>query len=307
MKNLVLFVFIFFVQYLFAQDRSNRFEISLANDNDVYLLNSSDRYYTNGVAVNFSMNLNRDTSRSHLLGFELEHRLYNGLGIEEENITYWDRPFSAIFSLKVSLDRFIKDSRVFRLSIRGEQVGPKAHGEAIQDFIHTAFRMYEVLGWEDQLPNRFGVDFGLKYEEEFYKAKNNIFASSIGLNVVAGMQNVNFQAELPLRIGNFRSFTTSSFTKGHLNTVNSNNEFYFYYKPMITYQLKNSSLGDYKNNKEYLPNNEMVPIIITHQLGVTFAKKNSVFSFLLTRYDRELGRMKYKHHSYGRIQYSRKF
>lgn len=299
---LLVIFFLCFFNSSFAQNRVNRFALSIANDNDVYLMQRSDRYYTNGVLINFLMKLGNDTSRSNLLEIDLEHRLYNGLKDLYNGHGYWDRPYAAVFSLKTGLNKFIDAKRILRLSVNLEQVGPRAQGEEIQSFIHDTFKMYEVIGWENQLPNRFGLDLGVKYEQEFLKSRK--FGLSGAINSVVGLNNIYFKAELPLRFGRINDFNKSAFSQGSLNNEGRNDEFFVFYKPILTYQVKNSSIYKWNEVEGQLPDNKMRPWLFTNQLGVILSKGRSSFMVSVYSMTTELKRMKYSSHQYARLQYS---
>lgn len=290
-----------------AQDRKHNFQIGIANDNDVYLLKRSDRYYTNGIDLDFLMNLGTGDSSSQVVGLNLKHRLYNGVGVIEEDNLYWDRPFTAIFSLEGRWSKIITKNRVFHLNFILEQYGPRAKGEEIQGFIHHMFNMYEVDGWNTQLPNSFGVDFGARLEEDLFKGFNNSLGISSAISTIVGMNNIYFQAELPLRIGKFKAFNRSVFTNANLTSNELNNELFFFYRPMLKYQLKNASIDIVDNSQVLVPNNEMRHFVFTHEVGATLAKGKSLLTLSLFRYNTELSKMKYNHHQYGRIQFSRRF
>lgn len=294
-------------QSVTAQEHGRNFQLGIANDNDVYLLNRSDRYYTNGIELDFLMSLTNSINSSNIIGLNLKHRLYNGLLVMEDENLYWDRPFTAIFSLKGSWAKFFNKNRLLHFNFIVEQYGPKAKGEEIQGFIHQAFNMYEVNGWETQLPNAFGLDAGVKYEEDLLKAFKSKFGLSSAASAVVGMNNVYFQAELPLRIGRFKEFNRSVFTNGHLNSNELNNELFFFYKPILTYQVKNSSINVVGASESLVPNNEMRDFIFMQEFGATLAKGKSLLSLSLFRYNTELSKMRYNHHQYGRIQFSRRF
>lgn len=302
---LLLFIF---PNCIKAQRKSKYFEIGIANDNDMYLLQRSDRYYTNGVFFNLLMAVGKDSARSSILDFELGHSLYTGVKYYRNDKLYWDRQFLGILSIQSNLYRFINTKRIIRYSFKLEQIGPKVHGESIQNFIHDIFNMYEMEGWNTQLTNSFGLDVGFEYDEELFKSRTNNFAISTALSAVVGTHNINARLDFPFRIGKLKQFNKSVFTKGNLNDEEGNNEFYFFYKPSLTYQFINSSFGDsYSVKDNVLFENKLTPIVLANQIGVTYAKKNSTFILSLTRYNNEIENLKHQYHQYGRLQYSHRF
>lgn len=309
MKGLLSILLILFIVrpiYVQAQQYQDKFEVSLMNDNDVYLLKRSDRYYTNGIFVNFMMRISPKSKST--LDFELGHSLYTGGEVVRDRDLYWDRQFAAKFSLKTTLSRFIDSNRVFRYGINLEQVGPKAKGEEIQNFIHNVFNMYELKGWDSSVSNSFGIDLFGNYEEEWFQSPNNVFAISTGARMIVGTHNVLGTIAIPVRLGRLKSFDKSVFSKGHLNDSEMNDEFYVFYRPSLTYQVKNSSFGDSRIlDGNTIIENELVPFVFTNELGFTYAKKRSTFTLALIRYNSEIKYLKYSHHQYGSLKYSYRF
>lgn len=291
-----------------AQRQKTNFELSLTNDNDMYVMTMSDYYYTNGLFINFLRTIGKDTIVPNILDIELGHSLYTGLKYVRNNRMYWDRQFLANFSLKTSLYRFIHEDKIIRYSLKLEQVGPRAYGKQIQNFIHDLFNMYEVEGWETQLPNSFGVDLAVQYEQEFLKSNNNVFAISSVINATVGTHNIHANVGLPLRLGKLKPFNKSVFTRGNLNDKEGNDEFYVFYQPSLTYQIKNSTFGDsYAVDDDMIYKNQLAPFILYNQLGVTYAKRNSALTFSLTAYNTEIKNLKHAYHQYGRLQYRHRF
>jgi len=291
-----------------SQVKNSSFQLSLKNDNDVYLLERSDRYYTNGVFVDFLMKLSKDTSKSTMLAIEFGHRLYTGVKNEKDNKSYWDRKFAANIVLKSSVYRFIQENKIVRFSIQVDKVGPTAYGEDVQNFIHHLFRLYEIEGWETELPNSIGIDLGIQYEQEFVKSRKGNFAISTNLSAVIGSHNKQASVGLPFRYGKLKAFNKSTFTKGNINDNMGNNEFYIFYIPTLIYQVKNSIFAD----GSFLVGNAirkniLAPIVFSNQLGVTYAKNNSALSFSITGYNNEIKNLKYNYHQYGSLSYSYRF
>jgi hypothetical protein len=69
--------------FVFGQVKFRNQEIAIQNDNDVYLLTGQDRYYTNGININYRIALlNPDSQTSNtVLDFEIGQRIYNGISI----------------------------------------------------------------------------------------------------------------------------------------------------------------------------------------------------------------------------------
>ncbi|MEO8884595.1 MAG: lipid A-modifier LpxR family protein, partial [Mucilaginibacter sp.] len=106
MHRIRLFVFFFFTTVTaFAQTHST--EIGLQTDNDAYLMQGSDRYYTNGFFLFYrhALKVADGTSlKNKILGLELGQKIFNAQSGRIPSVVYLDRPFAGYLYAGVNLN-----------------------------------------------------------------------------------------------------------------------------------------------------------------------------------------------------------
>ena len=98
-------------------------DVGLQTDNDSYLGQGSDRYYTNGIFVYFRHALRlQDTSglKNKVMGIEAGQKKYNPKSGQIPAPQYVDRPFSAYLYAGASLNMLYKNESNLTL---GAQLG----------------------------------------------------------------------------------------------------------------------------------------------------------------------------------------
>ena len=273
----------------FAQSHGN--EIGIQTDDDSYLAQGSDRYYSAGNFAYFRHALNiKDTIRlrNKILGFEFGQKLYtphsgsiNFTGADDPQ--YIDRPFAAYLYVGSSLNLLYKDESNLKLGAQVGIVGPAALGRPIQEFIHRAFGLYHPSGWEYQIDN----DLELNLSAEYNRLLARTSWADVSLTSYADLGNGFTGAGIgPMfRLGDlnqlFNSLSTQStaIKSRSFKSLNSR-ELFFYYKPqfnVVAYDatIQGSLFGSRSaNSMEVTADPER--IIFSNQLGVSYSGQRFV-------------------------------
>ncbi|UIR56295.1 lipid A deacylase LpxR family protein [Sphingobacterium sp. SRCM116780] len=305
-----IFLTVFIVQSVRSQTKVSNHEIVLQNDNDVYLFTAQDRYYTNGININYRIGLKLDTTKvkNRILDIEFGQKMYNGVDLKLDQKIKWDRPFAGYLYVSGEFNQYHKNDQVWSLKVELGQVGPLAQGEKVQEVIHDIFNMYHVSGWKDQISNELGVDVGIKYQKLFYRSKNKNFEISAIGSATLGMNHTNTGFSVPIRWGYLRSFDQSVFTKGHVNSQSNSKELFLYYTPSVNFHLYNATLQGGLGKRD--PIKELYQIenvIVNHKIGCMVANKKSSFGLSYIFQSTEERKMLYKTHQYGSIFYGLRF
>src|ERR1700761_2911909 len=147
LKLAITFAFILATAGVFAQSTYTN-EIGAKTDNDSYLLQGSDRYYTDGYYMYFRHALSTDSSsklHNKVLGFEFGQKIYNpqsgsiadANGVDQPE--YDDRPFAAYLYVGSTLNLLYKNEGSLKLGAQIGVVGPDAYGRQVQTFVHDNF------------------------------------------------------------------------------------------------------------------------------------------------------------------------
>ncbi|MCS4225187.1 lipid A deacylase LpxR family protein [Sphingobacterium sp. BIGb0165] len=305
-------VFPFFL--VFGQVRLRNQEVSLQNDNDVYLLIGQDRYYTNGINVNYRIALPPGEASgisNTVLDFEVGQRIYNGISIidyRRQNKKY-DRPFAGYLYLSASGTRFLKGDQVVELKVELGQIGSRSYGEDAQKFIHHLFGMYEATGWDTALRNAFGVDLQAKYLKGIYRDQAGVFDLGIMGQGALGMNNTNMEVGIPIRAGKLKSYHASTFTHGHLTEARSDDdkEWYFVYQPSLARIFYNSTIqGGLGKDDPIGGLYRIEPWMISHRIGFSWSNHKVNYGINYIFNSKELKSV-FHRHQYGQLFFAYRF
>src|SRR6478609_7841281 len=104
---------------LFAQTHSS--EIGLQSDNDSFLAQGSDRYYTNGIFIYYRHALDATKNASlanKVLGIEGGQKIFNAQSGGIPSVAYLDRPFAGYLYAGASLNLLYKNESNLKLSAK---------------------------------------------------------------------------------------------------------------------------------------------------------------------------------------------
>jgi len=165
-KFLLLSLSLLTATAVFAQTHSN--EIGIQTDNDSYLAQGSDRYYTDGIFIYFRHALAiKDNQSSYLqnkiLGFELGQKIFNPQSGYVPSRQYIDRPFAGYLYVGSTLNFLYKDESNIKLGAQIGVVGPASGAEQVQTFVHRTFGFYTPSGWQYQIKNDAEINLSAEY------------------------------------------------------------------------------------------------------------------------------------------------
>jgi lipid A 3-O-deacylase len=290
MRRLLLLLFCFFAAIAgFAQ--SHRDEFGIQSDNDSYLANHSDRYYTDGLFFYFRHALPVKTDSSSLqnkiLGFELGQKIFNPQSGVIPSAIYVDRPFAGYLYAGSTLNLLYKNESNIKLSAQLGVVGPASLGENAQKFVHNAFGFYQIVGWQYQIKNDFELNLGMEYNKLL--ARGSMADVSLATYANLGTGFTGAGAGPLLRIGAFNQLFHSQSTQSNVIANDKvaplhKHEFFFYYKPQINWVAYDATIqgGLFESHGSYsFANQEVVqvpkPIVFSQQIGLVYSTNRWVF------------------------------
>ena len=292
----------------FAQTHST--EIGIQSDNDSYLAQGSDRYYTDGIFIYYRHALKVDASsglQNKVLGFEAGQKIfnpqtgsifYNG----RDNPGYVDRPFAAYLYLGSTLNLLYKNESNLKLGAQIGVVGPDAFGRQTQTFVHDNFGFYHPSGWEYQVDNNLELNLSAEY--------NRLLARGswidVSLTSYANLGNGFTGAGIgPLfRLGDFNQLFNSVSTQSTATRSGSvaplhKRELFFYYKPqfnVVAYDatVQGSLFGSHNpNSMEITLNPER--LVFSNQAGIGYSGKRFVLDAAAIFHTKDVKEMRQSH------------
>ena len=311
----VLIMLFLSASFCFAQQKSFQNEVGFQTDNDSYLAQGSDRYYTNGLFLYFRHALATDTSQKNLyskiLGFEIGQKMYNPQGAQIPAARYVDRPFAAYLYAAGSLRYQFKNESSLLIGAQLGITGPAALGRQTQELVHRILGFYPPVGWQYQIRNNIGVNLNGSYDKLLYRYKSIDFAWNSYGNL--GTTFTGAGAGLMLRLGRINPFyqSASTSTLVHKNSIKAApaHEFFFYYKPVVNFILYDATVrgGLFDNDTNTIEiTSHTKPAVLGQELGGYLTAGRWVFNLAATFKTREVVSM-IKAHQWGSATFLYRF
>jgi lipid A 3-O-deacylase len=274
-----------------AQTHSS--EIGLQTDNDSYLFQGSDRYYTDGIFLFYRHALktgNNANLQNKVLGFEIGQKIYNPQTGNIPSAATVDRPFAGYLYAGASLNLLYKNESNLKLGAQIGMIGPGAAGEGTQKFIHDTFGFYPINGWKYQIQNAFQLNLSVDYNRLLYRSDEgfDVSASAYG-NLGTGFTGAG--AGPLFRLGKlgqlFNSISTQSTAiKAENAPKESKGELFLHYKPQFNYVAYDATVEGGLFSKQQTGSLEVTRVpnraVFSNQVGVSFVSKRWVIDYTAT-------------------------
>lgn len=294
---LSILLLVCFASFLRGQNKVFKSEFGFRSENDSYLAQGQDRYYTNGLFIKFRSALNQAEISNLKLNkaiWEIEagQKIYNPQSGSIDDIRYIDRPFAAFLYAGGAINFLYHSESNLKLKIQLGTIGPLAKGKEAQEFLHDKFGFYKIAGWQWQLNNEFGVNTSLEFNKLISRTHSEKTDFSLNTYINAGNTFAGAGAGILFRTGAINKLFSSVSTESTIST-NSNlkigNELFFYAKPMVHYVAYDASIqgGMFRNDKGPVVF-DVKPIVITQQVGAVFSKDRLTIDFSAVFKSREL-------------------
>lgn len=226
--------------YLFSQTENSAFpsviELSreryfkLQFDNDI--LDNTDRFYTNGILLQYICPAFSSSPLSKLMvpywrpginyyGMSLVQNMYTSSKTKVGGILYGDRPYAAYLYLsafKITNDPVHRMRQVSELQLG--VIGPASLGGVVQTWFHQAVPSNDKpQGWEYQINNDLLLNYLVAYEKGLV-SKRNLELNLTGYGIL-GTVHTEVNAGFYFRAGLFNPyFKTLGFSKRSVNRAN---------------------------------------------------------------------------------------
>ncbi len=286
--------------------QSHSAEIGFETDDDSYLAQGDDKYYTAGTFLYYRQAL-EVAPGSHLankvLGFELGQKLYtpqsgsiNYLGFDDPK--YIDRPFAAYLYVGSTLNLLGKDESNLKLSAQLGIVGPGALGKEIQSGIHKLFGLYQPSGWEYQIEN----DVELNLSAQYNRLLGRWDWADVTFTSYANLGNGFSGAGVGpmLRLGSFNQLFNSESTQSTATRATNvkplhDHELFFYYQPQLNLVLYDATIQGSLFNKRSAGSTEKTlspeSFIFSNQLGLGYSGNRFVIDAAIVFHTKDVKEM----------------
>jgi Uncharacterized protein conserved in bacteria len=285
MKNLLLsLLFVLTAACSFAQN--HRDEFGIQSDNDSYLGQGSDRYYTDGLYFYFRHALDvkgNGDLQNKVLGFDLGQKIFNSQSGYVPSVSYVDRPFAGYLYAGASMNYLYKNESNLKLGARIGIVGPASGAEQAQTWVHKNFGFYAPTGWQYQIKN--DAELNLSGEYNRLLARDTAIDLSFASYANLGTGITGAGVGVLLRLGVFNQLFNSASTQSSVIAGNSvaplsKHEFFLYYKPMANVVGYDATIQGGLFSKKDPGSMEITAdpqrFVFSNRFGVTYANKRWV-------------------------------
>lgn len=246
MKHWLIIMAFFAVAKSNAQQNKKYYskEFSVQTDNDVYLLNSKDGYYTNGIFLEYSIASEKNRQKK-IDRFVLGQTMFTtgdkkAVWRNEESI---DRPYCGYLFAKYIQEKFIDNETIFGWNFSLGVTGKWSLAQQLQDSYHKIIHVKTYPYWETQITNSFGFNAGVNYTKTL--ASSSIAKMVAVAEANAGMHYTNIKAAAYFCLGAFEKNNSSALLNARANATANNSkrkyELFFYFHPILIAQGYNAT------------------------------------------------------------------
>lgn len=288
-----------------------KYQFTLQSDNDFYLAQYSDRYYTEGLFFNLSW-AGRDTAHKKISSLELGQLMFNPYDYRQFGTETIDRPYAGFLFFSAKQTRFLAQDRLLQLGATIGITGRPSLAEALQKWYHHMAGFKRPNGWQYQVKTEPGINLHALYAATLFPSKANtgIFAVKPVAELIAGNSFTNLQAGAIFQLGAFEQNSKSALWNAGISraaaVTRRRHECFLYFHPQLTVQLYNTTIegGLFRHDKGLTrPLETLVPLFT---LGGMYAHNHFVFGVAYVYQSRETPAQRIAQ-QYGSLQVGYRF
>ncbi len=241
-----------FAHYCFAQQTQQlRREFLFTSENDAFLFQIKDAYYTNGIFLNYRI-ADTSSSRKKIHSFEIGQKIFTPASKKAETGNEIDRPYCGyLFAAYTQLNSY-KNDALLQWGGNIGVVGNASLGEALQNSYHKLFDFKRFEGWKYQVRNAIGIDLNVSYAQTLFNYQDLLKIVPVAAATL-GTQFTNARAGAILCIGAYESNSSSVLFNTRVSSgyaaPKKKMELFMYAYPAVFVQAYNASLQGGMFNK----------------------------------------------------------
>lgn len=291
----------------FSQTYKNEF--GFRSDNDSYLAQGSDRYYTNGLFIHFRHATDQSALKAGLekKTYEISagQKMYNPISGYAPDPARHDRPFAGYLFAGAAMSWFRTNESVLKVGAEIGTTGPASLAEDGQELLHNTVGFYELSGWDYQIKNEMAINLSAQYTKLLHRSENNATDFSAEGYTNLGTTFSGAGLGLLFRAGGLNQL----FNSGYTNAVIGNNaktkalqkrEIFFYAKPQLNFVAYDATVQGSMFNDDSPVTFGVKPIVFAQQIGFNYSSQRFTFDFGMIFKTKEI-KSSAKAHQYGSI------
>jgi len=282
-KILLVIIVLNLLQFnIYAQNKNTNDQLfSFTVDNDFFLLNYTDSYYTNGFFFQLSKAKQRNNQK-RITRYELGQTMFT----TRERRLVWtgteilDRQYCGYLYGRMVKDYFLQKDAF--LSFKGEVgvTGDLSLAKPFHEWYHSVLGLFDYPYWDTQITNSIGANFGAKYIAPINALKNehSLFKIITTSEANIGSYFNNLKLGSYFCIGNFEKVENSALFNNQIssNTTSNKNkkEWVFFFYPQLIYQAFNGTIqGNILKQQPESYLSKIQSIVYQHSFGFMYAQK----------------------------------
>lgn len=191
--------------------------INLTVENDLFLFkgDGTDRYYTNGIRLEYFYQKEKRRFLSSLLlqisddkniySWGLSQNMFTPSRIDIKDIQYDDRPYAGTLFAIHSLSSYDYSKKIKIASeLNMGVIGPLSLADETQIWIHRLINDEKPEGWKNQIPNDIILNYNLRIEKEMMEIPDKLTVSGTVESYVGTMYDA-MGAGFVLKLGKVKS------------------------------------------------------------------------------------------------------
>lgn len=219
-------------------------EMGFTTENDAYLMQKKDAYYTNGLFFSVNRAGNRKGDKT-ISGFELGQMIYTPLIRKTVVLEDIDRPYCGYLFLAYHHTRFHLNGAIIQFSGAISQMGRASLGEDLQNSYHKLFAYSRFTGWQYQVSNATGIDLGASWAKTLME--NSRWMKLVPrAELKLGTTFTNASLGTYLVLGSFEADKNSALWNARIQTTAAENrrkqEFFLFWYPQLIWQGYNGTI-----------------------------------------------------------------
>lgn len=276
-----------------AQTEYRNREFSFTNENDVYLMLSIDRYYSNGLFLNYRFSPEQappsDLRVKKIYDLAIAQRFWTPQDVRLRRIQDYWRPYAGMLHFAYRQSNFYSQQNRLMFGADIGVIGKASGAEAFQEWYHRAFGFDNPRGWDTQIANVFVIDAKLEYNRQFWLKPQKVdLISSSSLSV--GNAFTHAIQRLDLRVGKLRDLRQSAFVNALIGEGSETIQTHSYF--VLGYGIEavghNTTIEGHVFKEESPYTEEIVPWVRHLRLGFAFSSTTSTLKFTYNWLSREV-------------------
>lgn len=294
MKKILLLILLLEMNVLETAGQQNLFVFQ--TENDAYLVQFKDGYYTNGIKLHFNW---RDSNNQQLHHISIGQQMFTA---GSKSYTYpveIDRPYAGYLYAAYGKTSFPKKDQAFHWNLSLGVMGKNALAQPLQNLVHDILNLSYFKGWQYQINNTATANLYTQYTKVWRNQHTAILAVP---SIQLGTPYTLAKASWIFTLGKMNALSETNLFNHR--TASNSKEFIVYFQPSLIYQFHNSTIEGAWYQK--LSANAVVRpverLMYQHKFGFLWAR-NRWSTKLEVIYETKQAATQHKQQRYGNIEF----